>query len=99
MGNEAIEELIAEAKRQNRYMPSIAARLVALAKYQPLRALWCARTAWLLFTRWNAPQGHEARATLWQEWSYARGLAEMLDDYGPMFPTEAIDSDRQYWEG
>lgn len=90
--------LIAEAKRQNPYKPSIAERLIALAKYQPFRTVWCARAAWTMYRKWNAPKGHEARATLWQEWLYAKSLAEMLDD-GPMFPSEAIEVDRQYWEG
>ncbi len=90
--------LIAEAKRQNLYKPSIAERLMELARFQPFRTVWRARAAWLLFAKWNAPKGHEARATLRQEWEYSGSLAEMLDDYGPMSPSEAIDTDRQYWE-
>jgi len=90
--------LVAEAKRQNPYKPGVADRLIAVAKYQPFRTIWRARAAWTLFRRWNAPAGDEAYSTLWQNWQYTRGLAEMLDDYGPMFPSEAIDSDREYWE-
>ncbi|RXD05538.1 hypothetical protein EQZ23_10795 [Sphingomonas sp. UV9] len=92
-----IDALIAEAKRQNPYRASFSERVMGLAKYQPFRSLWCARTAWLMFRDWNAPKGHEARMTLMQGWQYATSLAEMLD-MGPMLPTEAIAEDRQYWD-
>ena len=92
-----IEQLIAEAKRQNPDKMTISDRLMELAKYRPLIWLWQARAAWLLYTRWNAPKGHEARASVYQQWLYARTLSDMLDD-GPMFPSDAIDEDRQYWD-
>jgi len=89
--------LIAEAERQNPYKPTIADRLIALAVYQPFRVVWCARTAWLIHRRWNAPKGHEAHSTWRQDWLYALTLADMLHD-GPMLPSDAIAEDRQYWE-
>lgn len=94
--SDVFKALIAEAKRQNRYKPTLSKRLIAVAKYQPFRAIWCARVAWLLHRRWNAPKGHEARCTPWQSWLYAQTMAEMLES-GPLFPLEAIDIDRTYW--
>ena len=91
------DDLIAEAKRQNVYKPSLSERAMELAKYRPFIWLWQARNAWLLYRRWNAPRGHEARASVYQQWLYARTLSDMLDD-GPMFPSDAIDEDRQYWD-
>ena len=71
-----------------------------IAKRRPFRWAWQAKCAVLLYTKWNAPKGHEARSTLWQEWIYARGLAERLDEAGEGYlsPSEAIDDDREYWE-
>jgi len=104
----SIRELLAEAKRQRRagmplwraiYSEGLVLAGMAL-RHRPLRWVWQARTAWLLYTRWNAPQGSEHRMTLRQDWCYAGSLAEMLDEAGEgvLWPRDAIDEDRQYWE-
>jgi len=94
---DSFKGLIAEAKRQNRYKPTIAERVIAFAKYPPFVLIWRARVAWLLQTKWNAPKGHEARCSLIQNWQYSKSMTEYMDD-GPLFPSEAIEIDREYWE-
>lgn len=71
-----------------------------IARRRPFRWAWQAKCAVLLYTKWNAPKGHEARATIRQQWSYAGSLTEMLDEAGEGYlsPSEAIDEDRQYWD-
>lgn len=70
-----------------------------IVRRRPFRWAWQAKCAWLLYRKWNAPKGHEGRASLWQDWTYARSLAEMLDEPGDGYlaPSEAIDEDRHYW--
>lgn len=71
-----------------------------IVRRRPFRWAWQAKCAFLLYSKWNAPKGHEARATMRQQWSYAGSLAEMLDEAeeGYLSPSEAIDEDRQYWD-
>jgi hypothetical protein len=71
-----------------------------VAKRRPFRWAWQAKCAALLYTKWNAPKGHEARSSIRQQWSYAGTLAEMLDEAGEGYlsPSDAIDEDRQYWD-
>jgi len=71
----------------------------ALVRRRPLRWAWQAKCAFLLYTKWNAPKGHEARSSLLQQWHYASSLAEMLDEAGEGYlaPSEAIAEDSQYW--
>lgn len=95
-----VPALIAEAKRQAPapLRATLGERIGGLVRYQPLRALWRARVAWLLYSRWNRPLGDPYRMSLLEEWRYAFGLAEMLDDFGYLSPAEAIDEDRYNWE-
>lgn len=67
-----------------------------LARQKWFLALWSLRTGWLLWYKWNAPRGHEARCSLIQQIQYAWCLTDMMED-GYMSPSEAIDEDRHYW--
>ena len=65
--------------------------------HRPFVWLWNLRCGWLLFRHWNAPKGHEAHSTFAQCVNYAASLAEMMDDAGFLYPSDAIAEDRHYW--